>query len=132
MRNHFPLCLATFAVSVPAAVAFNHFGFGAIGSLALAPAVSRLAPSTSARSRFSVRMSGSVRLTAEEVLKNPKWPATWPYSAQDFARADESEDEFFYDSPRLVYHIDDKAGRKLQLQFRGTSANDVQNKQLVH
>lgn len=56
-------------------------------------------------------MSGSPsrRLTAEDVLKNPKWPATWPYSAQDFARADESDDEVFYDSPRLVYHIDDKA-----------------------
>ncbi len=60
-------------------------------------------------------MSGSAnagrRMTVEDVLKNPKWPSQWPYSAQDFARADESDDEMFYDSPRLVYHIDDKAGQ---------------------
>ncbi len=113
MRNHFPLCLATIAVGVPAASAFNHFAFGPIRALALAPALSRLTRAPLARSPHSVRMSGSAngrRLTAEEVLRSPKWPATWPYSAQDFARADETEDEFFYDSPRLVYHIDDKAG----------------------
>jgi hypothetical protein len=125
MRNHLPLCLATIAVSVPTAAAFNHFGFGTFRPLALAPALSRSTPSPSTRTH-SVKMSGSAggrRLTAEEVLKSPKWPATWPYSAQDFARSDESEDEFFYDSPRLVYHIDDKAGKvavstsKLVLKF---------------
>lgn len=46
---------------------------------------------------------------AEKVLKNPKFPPEWPYSDQDFARIDESNDAIFYDNPRLVYHIDDAA-----------------------
>lgn len=45
----------------------------------------------------------------EKVLEAPKWPAEWPYSAQDFVRTDESDDSVFYDSPRLCYHIDDAA-----------------------
>ncbi|EKX44965.1 hypothetical protein GUITHDRAFT_157897 [Guillardia theta CCMP2712] len=50
-----------------------------------------------------------MRVSVEDVLKNPKWPQSWPYSSKDFSRTDESEDEYFYDTPRLVYHIDDKA-----------------------
>jgi hypothetical protein len=46
---------------------------------------------------------------AEKVLERPKFPDEWPYSEQDFARMDESNDAVFYDSPRLVYHIDDAA-----------------------
>lgn len=46
---------------------------------------------------------------AEKVLSAPKWPPEWPYSEEDFARMDESDDEIFYDSPRLCYHIDDAA-----------------------
>jgi hypothetical protein len=133
MRNHLPLCLATIAVSVRSVAAFNHFGFGAIRPFTLAPALSRLTPSTSARTPHSVKMSGSAggrRLTAEEVLKSPKWPATWPYSAQDFARADESEDEYFYDSPRLVYHIDDKAGNSCRFDLI-ILALTTHNKQLL-
>ncbi len=44
---------------------------------------------------------------AEKVLANPKWPETWPYTAQDLARMDESKDTIFYESPRLVTHIAD-------------------------
>ena len=103
------VCFATIAIgSIQTTAAFHSFSLGAIRPLAWSPSGSRsVSPQT-------VKMSGSAnagrRLTAEDVLKNPKWPSTWPYSAQDFARADESEDEIFYDSPRLVYHIDDKAG----------------------
>jgi SAM-dependent methyltransferase len=46
---------------------------------------------------------------AEKVLQNPQWPPEWPYTAQDLSRMDESDDEIFYDSPRLCYHIDDAA-----------------------
>jgi ubiquinone/menaquinone biosynthesis C-methylase UbiE len=46
---------------------------------------------------------------AEKVLENPTFPEEWPYSEQDFARMDESSDAIFYDTPRLVYHIDDAA-----------------------
>jgi hypothetical protein len=42
---------------------------------------------------------------AEDVLKNPKWPAQYPFSAKDFRRQDESVDTIFYDTPRLVLHI---------------------------
>jgi len=46
---------------------------------------------------------------AEKVLAAPKWPDEWPYTEQDFQRTDESDDDIFYSSPRLVYHIDDFA-----------------------
>jgi hypothetical protein len=42
---------------------------------------------------------------AEDVLKSPKWPAQYPFSAKDFRRQDESVDTIFYDTPRLVLHI---------------------------
>lgn len=45
----------------------------------------------------------------ERVLENPKWPPEWPFTEKDFARQDESDDGYFYESPRLVYHIDDSA-----------------------
>ena len=34
---------------------------------------------------------------------------SFPYTAKDFLRADESSDTDFYSSPRFVYHIDDNA-----------------------
>ncbi|GMH43807.1 hypothetical protein BSKO_11741 [Bryopsis sp. KO-2023] len=45
----------------------------------------------------------------EQVLDNPKWPKDFPLKPDDFGRYDESPDTFFYDSPRLVTHIDDGA-----------------------
>lgn len=45
----------------------------------------------------------------EKVLEKAQWPESWPYSDEDFRRMDESDDGLFYDSPRLVYHIDDSA-----------------------
>lgn len=45
----------------------------------------------------------------ERVLENPQWPDQYPFSAEDFARQDESDDAIFYESPRLCYHIDDFA-----------------------
>jgi hypothetical protein len=38
---------------------------------------------------------------AEKVLENPKWPAEWPFSEEDFARMDESDDAIFYEPSRL-------------------------------
>lgn len=49
----------------------------------------------------------SPRTKYEKVLDNPKYPAEWPFSDDDFVRQDESDDSIFYESPRLVYHIDD-------------------------
>mmetsp|Transcript_11552 Transcript_11552/g.34040 ORF Transcript_11552/g.34040 Transcript_11552/m.34040 type:complete len:313 (-) Transcript_11552:248-1186(-) len=38
------------------------------------------------------------------------FPSTeWPYTAADMGRLDESDDSRFYDSPRFVTHIDDRA-----------------------
>ncbi|CAK9016365.1 unnamed protein product [Durusdinium trenchii] len=44
-----------------------------------------------------------------EVLKEPKWPEKWPYTAADFRRQDESDDQGFYNAPRFVTHIDNDA-----------------------
>lgn len=44
-------------------------------------------------------------MTAEDVLKTPKWPEKWPFYEDDFKRMDETSDGDFYAQPRLVYHI---------------------------
>lgn len=44
-----------------------------------------------------------------QVLSNPAWPEKFPFVPQDFKRKDESPDAEFYDSPRLVAHIDNGA-----------------------
>jgi ubiquinone/menaquinone biosynthesis C-methylase UbiE len=58
---------------------------------------------------FRYPIAFSMSSMADKVLENPKWPPSWPYSDEDFQRQDESNDAIFYDSPRLVYHIDDAA-----------------------
>jgi SAM-dependent methyltransferase len=55
----------------------------------------------------------AARFKIEDVLKAPKWPASWPYTPQDFSRHDESLDVNFYEQPRLLYHIDDHAVKAL-------------------
>lgn len=44
-----------------------------------------------------------------QVLASPVWPDEFPFGPQDFKRKDESPDSEFYDSPRLVPHIDNGA-----------------------
>lgn len=44
-----------------------------------------------------------------QILEEPNWPESWPFSPADFQRYDESKDERFYDAPRFVTHIDDGA-----------------------
>lgn len=63
----------------------------------------------SSRSTATSLAADGTASMAEKVLQAPKWPAKWPYSEQDFARSDESDDDIFYDQPRLCYHIDDFA-----------------------
>jgi hypothetical protein len=59
---------------------------------------------------FRFPVAFSLRGMAEKVLEKPKWPEAWPYNDKvDFAVMDPSDDEVFYDQPRLVYHIDDGA-----------------------
>ena len=80
----------------------------AAASLSLAAAGASAAffqPSRTPGFRFPIAFS--TKSMAEKVLQNPKWPDTWPYTEQDFARMDESSDRIFYDQSRLVYHIDD-------------------------
>merc|ERR1719330_1061346 len=43
------------------------------------------------------------------VLNERVKPASWPYTAADFRRQDESDDVRFYNEPRFVNHIDDDA-----------------------
>lgn len=64
----------------------------------------------------SCRSLMSMRITAEDVLKDPKWPPLWPFTDADFRRQDESSDDYFYDQPRLVFHIDDFAVQARLLQ----------------
>jgi hypothetical protein len=50
----------------------------------------------------------------EAVLKEVDWPADVPFSATDFSRLDEGDDAGFYDSPKLVQHVDDRAVRAME------------------
>ena len=38
-----------------------------------------------------------------------QFPAEWPFRKEDFGRYDETSDSNFYNAPRFVTHIDDKA-----------------------
>eukprot|EP01031_Cornospumella_fuschlensis_P027792 gene27792-33567_t len=58
-------------------------------------------------------------LAIGDVLKNPQWPAQWPFRPEDFARQDESTDTYFYSQPRFVYHIDDAAVGALTKYYEG-------------
>ena len=44
-------------------------------------------------------------------------PATWPYTAADFRRADEDDDAMEYDAPRFVAHVDEDARRALTATY---------------
>ena len=67
---------------------------------------------------FRMPFALSLKSIAEKVLEAPKWPPAWPYNdAEDFAVMDPSEDEIFYDQPRLVYHIDDACVSALTDQY---------------
>jgi SAM-dependent methyltransferase len=57
-------------------------------------------------------------ISINDVLKNPQFPEKWPFRPQDFKRQDESNDGFFYSSPRLVYHIDDFAIESLTNYYK--------------
>lgn len=43
------------------------------------------------------------------VLRDVDWEASPPFSKGDFRRLDETDDGIFYETPRLVYHVDDAA-----------------------
>lgn len=42
----------------------------------------------------------------------------WPYTASDMGRLDPTDDSYFYDAPRFVTHIDDKAIESLTEYYR--------------
>ena len=69
---------------------------------------------TSAAPFSSSRMAATV----SDVLKNPKFPEKWPFTAKDFSRQDESVDQQFYSAPRFVYHIDDGAVNALTKYYK--------------
>ena len=64
-------------------------------------------------------------LSVSDVLKNPKWPAVWPFQPKDFSRQDESNDNQFYNQPRYVYHIDDYAVIALTNYYKSIFKNDA-------
>lgn len=57
-------------------------------------------------------------ISAGDVLKNPQWPAEWPFRPADFRRQDERADNEFYSQPRFVYHIDENAVAALTKYYR--------------
>ncbi len=51
-----------------------------------------LAVATAGGARRAVAAAASYPETVEDVLKNPEWPATWPYPPEAFGRFDETVD----------------------------------------
>lgn len=49
-----------------------------------------------------------------------EWPPTIPFMADDFRRADPTNDGIFYTIPKLVYHIDEPAVASLTQYYRKT------------
>lgn len=75
-------------------------------------------------SRMAVRpLSVRQGVTAADVLKAPQWPEAWPYTPADFRRQDESPDDNFYDTPRLVYHIDEPCVAALTAHYKEVFAS---------
>lgn len=72
--------------------------------------------------KLSATMAGGGRRPPDvaAALANPAWPAAWPFADADFRRQDESRDARFYDTPRLVYHIDEYAVRALTAYYART------------
>lgn len=75
--------------------------------------------------RFNMTNFGNNKISAEDVLKDAKFPSQWPFSNTDFRRSDESSDSYFYNQPRIgIYHIDDQAVRALtRFYAKNLSAN---------
>lgn len=46
---------------------------------------------------------------AADILRDPKWPESFPFGASELGRYDETEDSAFYSAPRFVTHMDDGA-----------------------
>ena len=66
-----------------------------------------------------------------------EWPETPPFTQKDFFRADEGDDETFYNLPRLVYHIDEPAAASLTQYYRanippGSSILDICSSWVSH
>jgi hypothetical protein len=61
----------------------------------------------------SKSVASAATVTADNVLDDPQWPATWPFPPENFGRYDETPDTAFYNQPRFVTHIDDAAIRSL-------------------
>eukprot|EP00978_Attheya_sp_CCMP212_P018935 scaffold52348_cov57-Attheya_sp.AAC.5 len=68
-----------------------------VGSAAFSPAI-RPKHNVASYASSTVRLQ---MVTAEQVLANPKWPPAWPFTDADFSRQDETDDGYFYQSPRL-------------------------------
>lgn len=47
-----------------------------------------------------------------------EWPAAPPFKPEDFFRADQNDDGWFYKVPKLVYHIDEPAVASLTQYYR--------------
>ena len=96
--------------------------------------------------------STALDVSVKSVLADPKWPEKWPFSPKDFAynwvstdkradliysRQDESKDTYFYNQPRLVYHIDDGAVNALskyykEVFFDGATVLDICSSWVSH
>lgn len=57
--------------------------------------------------------------TTRDALHKIAWPAAFPLTPRDLARADDGADGLFYAAPRFVHHIDDAAVAALTAYYAG-------------
>jgi len=87
------------------ALSLTHFLHHANALLGSFPAVSR--PILSYHTLKTYRRARSIAIFEDDDFSGQT--GQWPYSDADLGRVDSSDDSRFYDTPRLVTHIDNQA-----------------------
>jgi hypothetical protein len=87
--------------------------------------------------RFTGDSTGFSFPTPRPISLVKEWPDEPPFTTKDFLRADEGDDENFYNLPRLVYHIDEPAVAALTQYYRanipaGSSILDICSSWVSH
>lgn len=82
------------------------------------------------RGRPPNSLAGAMITSANDVLKDPEWPPSWPFIPSNFDREDFAPDSRFYDVPRICFHIDETAVQRYfqnasRLHFASIASGDV-------
>ena len=113
------------ALSVVIAVSSSQFNCNAFQTL---PFKSYLHKQGSYINHIAHRLNAAKPLSTFEPSDFAFPTGEWPYTDADMGRLDNTEDTFFYDTPRFVTHIDDRAIESLTEFYRDEIRETYLNK----